>query len=67
MSEEFQQFPCSNPCIIEVKGLETQEYLSTSHARTASGKYEMRPIEDQAPFLDRDTFLEYMLIDPVHQ
>jgi acetolactate synthase I/II/III large subunit len=57
----------SRPLIIEVMGLETQPYINTSHAKTESGRYVMRPIEDQSPFLDRDVFLSNMLINPVDQ
>jgi len=55
------------PVIIEVLGLETQHYISTSHGKTSSGRYVLRPIEDQSPFLDRELFLSNMLIEPIDQ
>jgi acetolactate synthase I/II/III large subunit len=57
----------SGPRIVEVMGCETQQYICTSHAKTESGRYVMRPIEDQSPFLDRDMFLSNMLIHPIDQ
>jgi acetolactate synthase-1/2/3 large subunit len=61
------EFKPSRPRLIEVMGLETQLYLNTSHAKTSTGQYVMRPIEDQSPFMDRDEFLENMLIAPIDQ
>jgi acetolactate synthase I/II/III large subunit len=66
-NSQKSDFIVSKPTIIEVFGLETQQYISTSHAKTSSGKYEMRPIEDQSPFIDRDVFLSNMIIQPINQ
>ena len=55
------------PLIFEIKGLENQEYISTAYARTKDRKFVHRPLEDQAPFLDREVFLSEMIIDPIDQ
>jgi len=53
------------PQIIEVNGLETQEYITTAHAKTKAGIYSLQPIEDQKPFIDREIFTANMIIDPI--
>lgn len=55
------------PQLIEVNGLEMQEYLTTAHAKTEVGVYSLRPLEDQKPFLDRTIFRSNMIIAPVDQ
>lgn len=53
--------------ICEIIGLESQDYISTAYARTKDKKFVHRPLEDQAPFLDRDLFLSEMVIEPIDQ
>lgn len=55
------------PVLCEILGLEDQDYIEVSQARTAAGNYVRRPLEDQAPFLDRDLFLREMVIDAIDQ
>ena len=55
------------PVICELQGLESQGYVSIDHARTGDGKFARRPLEDQSPFLDRETFLSEMIIEPIDQ
>lgn len=55
------------PAICELRGLESQGYVSIDHARTGDGKFARRPLEDQSPFLDRETFLSEMVIEPIDQ
>ncbi len=55
------------PVLCEIMGLEDQEYIEVSYAKTESRKFVRRPLEDQAPFLDRDLFLKEMIIDPIDQ
>ena len=33
--------------------------------RNKDGKYVKRPLEDQAPFIDRELFLKEMIIEPI--
>ena len=55
------------PRIIEVLGREDQKYVETAAAKTSSGKYTRRPLEDQFPFMDREVFLKEMIVDPIKQ
>ncbi|MGG2141319.1 thiamine pyrophosphate-binding protein [Symbiopectobacterium sp. RP] len=55
------------PVICEVMCPEDQEYINTSYVRTSKGRFVQRPLEDQAPFLDRTLFLSEMIIDPIDQ
>ncbi|EGA70927.1 thiamine pyrophosphate protein TPP binding domain-containing protein [Vibrio sinaloensis DSM 21326] len=57
----------SGPVLCEVMGLEDQQYVEVAYAKTASKKYVRRPLEDQWPFLDRETFLEEMIIETIDQ
>jgi acetolactate synthase I/II/III large subunit len=57
----------SGPVLCEIMGLEDQQYVEVSFAKTKSKKFVRRPLEDQWPFLDRDVFLQEMLIDPIDQ
>ena len=55
------------PVLCEVIGLENQDYISSSHARNSNRRFVHRPIEDQAPFLDRELFLSEMIVKPIDQ
>ena len=55
------------PVLCEIMGREDQEYIEVSHARGSDRRYVRRPLEDQAPFLDRALFLSEMVIDPIDQ
>lgn len=55
------------PVLCEIIGLEDQEYISNSYARNAKRRIVRRPIEDQAPYLDRELFLSEMIIQPIDQ
>jgi acetolactate synthase-1/2/3 large subunit len=53
--------------LCEIIGLENQDYISSSHARNSKRRFVYRPIEDQAPFLDRELFLSEMIVEPIDQ
>ena len=55
------------PVLCEIMGLENQEYIRSSHTRDSKGRIVFRPIEDQAPYLDRELFLSEMIIEPIDQ
>ena len=55
------------PVLCEIMGDENQDYINVSHVRNAERKVVQRPIEDQAPFLDRDLFLSEMVVEPIDQ
>jgi acetolactate synthase-1/2/3 large subunit len=58
---------CDQPIICEVMAPHDQCYIHNSYRRTSKGKFVHAPIEDQSPFLDRETFLKEMLIGPIDQ
>lgn len=53
--------------ICEIDSDENQDYTTCSIARTSERRFVQRPLEDQAPFIDRETFLREMLIEPIDQ
>ena len=55
------------PVICEIMTTPEQTFLHSSFARTKTGKFVQRPLEDQSPFLDRETFLNEMIIEPIDQ
>ena len=62
-----QLMKSSQPTICEVAAVEDQTYLHSSYARTQSGKFVQRPLEDQSPYLPRDLLLSEMIIEPIDQ
>ena len=65
LSEITEVLSRPGPVICEIMGLEDQDYIQTSQARNSSNLMVRRPLEDQAPFLDRDLFHREMLIKPI--
>ena len=55
------------PIICEIFCKEDQDYINVSHAKNSNGRYVQRPLEDQAPFLDRELFKSEMIIEPIDQ
>ena len=55
------------PVLCEIMGLENQEYIRSSHARDSKRRIVHRPIEDQAPYLERKLFLSEMIIKTIDQ
>lgn len=55
------------PAICKICGLEDQDYIACAYARTAERRFVRRPLEDQAPFLERERFLREMVIEPIDQ
>ena len=55
------------PVICEVMGEESQDYITTSYAKNNKKRIVQRPIEDQAPFLDRSLFISEMIVEPIDQ
>jgi acetolactate synthase-1/2/3 large subunit len=53
------------PVLCEVMGLENQEYLRSSYAFNSKRRMVQRPLEDQAPFLERSVLQTEMLIPPL--
>lgn len=66
MEERLRQFLLMDgPAICEVLCVEEQEYIRNGYARTADKKFVQRPLEDQAPFMERELFLAEMVIEPI--
>lgn len=63
----FDVLNTEGPVLCEVIGYEDQDYITTSYAKTESKRFAYRPLEDQAPFLDRELFLKEMIIEPIDQ
>ena len=55
----------NEPIICEVMAVDNQEYFRTSGTFNAQRRFVMRPIEDLYPWMDRDTFVNEMVIDPI--
>ena len=53
------------PVLCEVMGVENQDYLRSSYAHNSQRQVVQRPLEDQAPFLERELFLSEMIIEPL--
>jgi len=60
-------FNVNGPIICEVMCEENQEYIQTSFAFNSKRRMVNRPLEDQAPFMDREVFLKEMVIEPIDQ
>ena len=57
----------SGTVICEVMCVEEQEFLGVSSAFNSKHRLVNRPLEDQAPFLEREVFLKEMLVEPIDQ
>ena len=55
------------PVLCEIMSPEDQDYISVAHSRTLESGFVRRPLEDQAPFIDRDIFLSEMIVGPIDQ
>jgi len=53
------------PVLCEVMCVENQEYIRSAHGFNSKRRFVQKPLEDQAPFLDRELFLSEMIIDPL--
>ena len=55
------------PILIEIMCREDQSYIEVGSTKNIERKYVSRPLEDQIPFLNRDVFLNEMIINPIDQ
>lgn len=53
------------PVLCEVMAVEDQEYLRSSHGFNSKRRIVQRPIEDQAPFMERELLFSEMIIEPL--
>ena len=56
-----------NSVICEIMADHNQEYIEVGYSKNLNGKIVRRPLEDQKPFLDRDHFLQNMIVKPIDQ
>jgi acetolactate synthase-1/2/3 large subunit len=57
----------NSPTICEIFCREDQSYIEIGVTKNKNNKFVRRPLEDQMPFLDRDLFLNQMIIKPIDQ
>uniref|UniRef100_UPI00404783D6 thiamine pyrophosphate-binding protein n=1 Tax=Polynucleobacter sp. TaxID=2029855 RepID=UPI00404783D6 len=56
------------PVLCEIMGREDQGYIEVGQARSQiDNTLIRRPLEDQSPFIDREIFMQEMVIDPIDQ
>jgi acetolactate synthase-1/2/3 large subunit len=61
-------FKMEGPVLCEIMGVEDQGYIEVGNARSEVDRRILRrPLEDQIPFLDRQLFLNEMIINPIKQ
>lgn len=60
-----QVFAVKGPCICEVFTDPEQFDLHNALVMYGKRKFGFRPIEDQSPFIDRETFFEEMIVEPM--
>jgi acetolactate synthase-1/2/3 large subunit len=53
------------PLVCEVMCFEKQEFLTVSSAMNSKKRLVNRPLEDQAPFIDRELFNKEMIVQPL--
>ena len=53
------------PVLCEIMGRHDQQYIEVANAKTSTGKFVRRPLEDQWPFINRELLLSEMIIDPI--
>ena len=62
-----QLLAAPEPMMIEIFGRPDQIYLEVAFAKTRERKFVKRPLEDQAPFMDRELFTQEMIIPVIDQ
>lgn len=53
------------PALCEVMGVENQDYIRSSYAHNSKRRLVQRPLEDQAPFMERELLLSEMIVEPL--
>jgi acetolactate synthase-1/2/3 large subunit len=58
-------FDADGPVLCEVLCVTEQKNFIAGIGKNLEGRLSLRPLEDLSPFLDREVFLEEMIIDPI--
>lgn len=66
MKEKFAELQTiDEPTICEVMAVPDQEYLRTAATFNSQRRFVNRPIEDLFPWMDRETFVKEMIVEPI--
>ena len=66
MKEKFTELQTiDEPIICEVMAVSDQEYLRTAATFNSQRRFVNRPIEDLFPWMDRETFVKEMIVEPI--
>lgn len=66
LKDKFELLMSINePVICEVMSVHDQEYLRTSATFNSQRRFVYRPIEDLYPWMDRETFVKEMIVEPI--
>ena len=60
-------FKDDKPLLCEVMCVEEQPFIGVSAAKNSRKRFVNRPLEDQAPWLNREDFLNEMIVEPIDQ
>lgn len=60
-----EAFSLDEPVMIEAMCTEVQELLTVALTKNKKRRLVISPLEDQAPFLPREVFMEEMIVEPV--
>ena len=58
-------FEMDGPVLCEVMAVENQDYLRSAYGHNSKRRIVQRPIEDQAPFIERELLYSEMIIEPL--
>lgn len=66
MKDKFAELmTIDEPIICEVMAVPNQEYLRTAATFNSQRRYVNRPIEDLFPWMNRETFVKEMIVEPI--
>ena len=60
-------FDCAGPCLVEIVCCMQARHPKLSNKLMPSGTFKNLPLEDMAPFLEREEFLREMCVKPVQE
>jgi len=61
-------FQTNGPVLCEINARDDQSYIELGYSKSVENKrFVRRPLEDQAPFIDRDLFMREMIVGSIDQ